>query len=993
VAYRAEIQIGVKGVEELTKLQKRLEGTNFKIDEINKKQSTAFGGLAQSIRNYSQQLNLAKKALSKVAAATPQETKAVNNYVTALGNANAARERQNKLIQQEIANRTGATAALKAYNAAAAAPTQRGAATTMAGSYMRGAFRGGSQYPGPIGPGAASSTALSSPLPARSPRTGRAEQLAREAALKSQANQKEFEAQKAFQTKLFNIEKQFENSLIRQRVEADNAEFNRLLKRLDAEKSKRNEINTLTERSNKKQLEDFDRRLREAGNLRGQTSPIGGAANIPGSPAAKQTVERSKRAESMMLGAGFPLLMGGGPAQVTGALLGSTVGTGFGGQILGSAIAQQMQDAVVRVTELQNAINNLDMSALRDSALLVNGELATQLEMLKEAGAASTAQAVAAEEVYKQFGLGSQASELVKQRADAIKNAWDKVVGTVSSLIALLAQPFIAVLVPILNLVSLVAKGFTEIFNLIANITNVPGLDKLLGLQGTDEAAGAKSAASKAAAIASGKELENMQKLAALEKQRRSGNTADAKIANERIDLQEKLNSITEEYAAKLKEIQQTPADIGIGSAYNNTVKMRDLALQTAKDESRKTQILIEQNAEHERALSLIKAQSMLDNGRVDLVQKRMSMESSIASARSSALLAINSLEMQRATNSGDTAKQLQLQVQRANLIYNQTVLQVQQEQKKAKLAALTAQIKLKELQSNVALRQAKGEANAADFAAIELQKQALQLTLEGVNASAQIAQFNLQTAGAIRQQTIEQAKFNSTAARAGGGGGGGGAIGGGGLGGGGASGGATVYGGGTRSIGSATTGSLARALSAAGVTGTFSEAQAGGILAAKRQARVDAFQAATKGTADYTSMPSNRELERAGFAEGGYVTRPTNALIGEAGESEYVIPSSKMNSAMQRYSSGVRGEAVTAGAVAAGSTTNANYSSQQNMYYGGGAASVNITTGPVIRMGNNDYVSMSDLQRGMSTAVSAGQANMMRSMRRSYGARRSMGA
>jgi hypothetical protein len=705
-----------------------------------------------------------------------------------------------------------------------------------------------------------------------------------------------------------------------------------------------------------------------------------------------------KRRESMMLGAGFPLLMGGGPAQVTGALLGSTVGTGFGGQILGSAIAQQMQDAVVRVTELQNAINNLDMSALKDSALLVNAELATQLEMLKEAGAASTAQAVAAEEVYKQFGLGSQASELVKQRADAIKNAWDKVVGTVSSLIALLAQPFIAVLVPILNLVSLVAKGFTEIFNLIANITqglvatNVPGLDKFLGLQGTDEAAGAKSAASKAAAIASGKELESMQKLAALEKQRRSGNTADAKIANERIDLQKKLNDITKEYAAELKKIQQTPEGIGIGSDYNNMVKMRDLALQTAKDESRKTQILIEQNAEHERALSLIKAQSMLDNGRIDLVQKRMSMESSIASARSSALLAVNALETQRATNSGDTAKQLQLQVQRANLIYNQTVLQVQQEQKKAKLAALTAQIKLKELQSNVALRQAKGEANAADFAAIELQKQALQLTLEGVNASAQIAQYNLQGANAIRQMAVEQAKFNATAARAGGGGGGG-AIGGGGLGGGGGSGGATVYGGGTRSIGSATTGSLARALSAAGVTGTFSESQAGGILAGKRQARVDAFQAATKGTANYTSMPSNRQLESAGFAEGGYVTRPTNALIGEAGESEYVIPSSKMNSAMQRYSSGVRGEAVTAGAVAAGSTTNANYSSQQNMYYGGGAASVNITTGPVIRMGNNDYVSMSDLQRGMSTAANAGQANMMRSMRRSYGARRSMGA
>ena len=46
-------------------------------------------------------------------------------------------------------------------------------------------------------------------------------------------------------------------------------------------------------------------------------------------------------------------------------------------------------------------------------------------------------------------------------------------------------------------------------------------------------------------------------------------------------------------------------------------------------------------------------------------------------------------------------------------------------------------------------------------------------------------------------------------------------------------------------------------------------------------------------------------------FAEGGYVTSPTNAMIGEAGESEYAIPSSKMSSAMANYSAGKRGAAV----------------------------------------------------------------------------------
>ena len=46
-------------------------------------------------------------------------------------------------------------------------------------------------------------------------------------------------------------------------------------------------------------------------------------------------------------------------------------------------------------------------------------------------------------------------------------------------------------------------------------------------------------------------------------------------------------------------------------------------------------------------------------------------------------------------------------------------------------------------------------------------------------------------------------------------------------------------------------------------------------------------------------------------FAEGGFVTGPTNALIGEGGEPEYVLPASRMESALARYSMGARGEAV----------------------------------------------------------------------------------
>lgn len=54
-------------------------------------------------------------------------------------------------------------------------------------------------------------------------------------------------------------------------------------------------------------------------------------------------------------------------------------------------------------------------------------------------------------------------------------------------------------------------------------------------------------------------------------------------------------------------------------------------------------------------------------------------------------------------------------------------------------------------------------------------------------------------------------------------------------------------------------------------------------------------------------------------FATGGFVTGPTNAVIGEGGESEYVIPSSKMGAAMSNYRAGKRGAGVLEGGEAGG--------------------------------------------------------------------------
>ena len=113
MAYQADILINVKGFQDLTRIQKALEGTSRKIDDVNNA-ATRLGAPVRNIERFSRQLNLASRALEKVAIGSPQEQRAITNYVTALNNANVARTRQNKLIQEEITNRNASTNAIRA---------------------------------------------------------------------------------------------------------------------------------------------------------------------------------------------------------------------------------------------------------------------------------------------------------------------------------------------------------------------------------------------------------------------------------------------------------------------------------------------------------------------------------------------------------------------------------------------------------------------------------------------------------------------------------------------------------------------------------------------------------------------------------------------------------------------------------------------------------------------------------------------------------------
>ena len=120
-------------------------------------------------------------------------------------------------------------------------------------------------------------------------------------------------------------------------------------------------------------------------------------------------------------------------------------------------------------------------------------------------------------------------------------------------------------------------------------------------------------------------------------------------------------------------------------------------------------------------------------------------------------------------------------------------------------------------------------------------------------------------------------------------------------------------------------------------------------------------------------------------FSTGGLVTRPTIGLVGEAGEDEYIIPSSKMQGAMERYSAGARGQAVIpgGGTVASGSGVS---SSPTVVNY----------TGPVLSFNSEAYVPKSAIPEIINSAArqgaQEGQSKVMNQLKNSRSQRSRIG-
>jgi hypothetical protein len=131
---------------------------------------------------------------------------------------------------------------------------------------------------------------------------------------------------------------------------------------------------------------------------------------------------------------------------------------------------------------------------------------------------------------------------------------------------------------------------------------------------------------------------------------------------------------------------------------------------------------------------------------------------------------------------------------------------------------------------------------------------------------------------------------------------------------------------------------------------------------------RANALSAKVRGP----QLPTLPTLSVPQFAKGGYVGAGTLAVVGEAGP-EYIVPERKAAAFAMNYLNGARGGAAipafaNGGFVGGGSASGG---------FVGGNAQINVTTGPVMQQGGQQYVSMADLERAMRATANGVYASL----------------
>jgi phage-related minor tail protein len=369
VAYRADIEIGVKGTERLRDLRNTIDDLSKRINKLDEL-ANVFNAPIQSIRNYTQSLNTAASALQKVELGTTEETRAVKQYVQALGEANTARARQNNLIDAEIKRRQE--------NARVQKLTAQGIFET-------------TRFPEPIGPAEASQVTLKSEI------RGRVNQILQLEKASVNASNAAFDAAVKHEQTLKALE-----------LKNDDDIFKAKLRQLDALAAQ--ELKQIKQ-TDAAALADFDRRLENRVAKRQRTREATSNAIIGG-------------AFPLLFGQGLGASIGGGIGGFAGGLAGGQMG--FGLSLVGTAVGASLDQTIQSAKDFAKSIRQGgDAAAYLEQRLgYLNPTIKTQLQNLQASGQTAKAAELAFSELAKTMGTEGASAflEIGKQSEQASRS-------------------------------------------------------------------------------------------------------------------------------------------------------------------------------------------------------------------------------------------------------------------------------------------------------------------------------------------------------------------------------------------------------------------------------------------------------------------------------------------------------------------------------------------------------------------------------------------
>ena len=177
----------------------------------------------------------------------------------------------------------------------------------------------------------------------------------------------------------------------------------------------------------------FNRAL-EIGRFR--SSPIRGSATTPGSPLAIQ--RGMNRLGQVGLGAGFPLLFGGGAGSVIGGGLGGLTGS-FGAQIAFSAAGQQIDQLIGRTIASAESLGSVGtaLDFLRERSLFSSKESEELARKLENQGDLTGIAALVTEELNEALGPdGIQKMQDLAEQTRLAKDQWGQLATNLELLIS-----------------------------------------------------------------------------------------------------------------------------------------------------------------------------------------------------------------------------------------------------------------------------------------------------------------------------------------------------------------------------------------------------------------------------------------------------------------------------------------------------------------------------------------------------------------------------